>query len=392
MVVWWVNYLIGVWVDVQGWNIDFPVSSEKSSPHHWLWYVIIILLYCSDATGREYNVIITLIVLFVLRGEWIRSFYRWRRVQKEGSPSTCASTRACSLYPSPSSFVWDSRSDNSFRIHLHGGRPPLRDHPVRRPGEGSQATWTAEAWRTHTAAANAVVVVGYGCSAADMVAAEATASPLDGMTTFAGGRPRNSGTDNRSELVKAAAVRGFDGTPNSVVGCGRPTADCTNTARRWRNTLRWRLRPQRIPDGNVSRLPSPATAYAASLRPRRLSVAAADGKQEATRASWCELNALNWLQYNSDWTSERMCTRARRRARQPVTAVVPYRLRRSRVRGEWGKPRLHALPAGCIHSTYDGGRLSSMSYVFGLKGSLLLVYTDRWIFPNGHLRAANILI
>lgn len=87
-----------------------------------------------------------------------------------------------------------------------------------------------------------------------------------------------------------------------------------------------------------------------------------------------------------------MCTRARRRARQPVAAVVPYRLRRSRVRGEWGKPRLHALQAGCIHSTCDGGRLSSVSNVFGLKGSLLLVYTDGPIFLDGRLRVANILI
>jgi len=61
------------------------------------------------------------------------------------------------------------------------------------------------------------------------------------------------------------------------------------------------------------------------------------------------------MRYNI--ATERMCTRARRRARQPVAAVAPYRLRRCRERGEWGKPRLHALPAGWIYSSYGYGRL-----------------------------------
>jgi len=76
-----------------------------------------------------------------------------------------------------------------------------------------------------------VVVVGYGCAAVGVAAAKVTASPLDGKTTFAGGHPRNSGTDSRSVRVKAAAVHGVDGTPNTVVGCGRSTADYTNMAR-----------------------------------------------------------------------------------------------------------------------------------------------------------------
>jgi len=63
-----------------------------------------------------------------------------------------------------------------------------------------------------------------------------------------------------------------------------------------------------------------------------------------------------------------MCTRARRRTRQPVAAVAPYRLRRCHKRGEWGKPRLHA---GWIYSSYGYGRLSSESNMFPDSNALI---------------------